>query len=164
MKHPSKEQWMDFVYGESADAPQLRAHLASCEQCRADVEAWRGTMRALDTWKPDESRARTGGATWVRWAAAAAVFFAVGIAIGATLRNGPDVAELQRSIQALEERASRERATTLAALRELEQRRVGDLIALRRDLEQVAVATDAGLKMTQSQLVQLASYPTSGAR
>lgn len=164
MKHPSKEQWMDFVYGESADTAELRGHLASCEQCRADVEAWRGTMRTLDTWKLDESRAKTGGPSWVRWAAAAAVLLGVGIAIGATLRKGPDVAELQRSIQALEERADRERATTLAALQELEQRRVGDLIALRRDLEQVAVATDAGLKMTQSQLVQLASYPASSAR
>jgi hypothetical protein len=164
MKHPSKEQWMDFVYGETSDATELRAHLASCANCRRDVEGWRATMQALDTWKLPPSRAQASRAGWLRWAAAAAIFLSAGIAIGASVRKGPDVAAIERSIQELADRVDRERTATALALRDLEARRVTDLVSLRRDLEQVAVATDAGLKMTQNQLVRLASYPTDAAR
>lgn len=159
MKHPTEEEWMDFVYGEKADAAELRAHLANCADCRRDVEGWRATMRTLDAWKLTPQTGRVGGAGWLRWVAAAAIFLAVGIAIGASVRKGPDVAAIERSIHALAERVDQERAATAMALRDFEARRVTDLVSLRRDLEQVAVATDAGLKMTQSQLVRLASYP-----
>lgn len=164
MKHPSKEQWMEFVYGEAANARELRAHLGECAECQRAVEGWRGTMGALDSWTAKEAPARERSVPWVRWAAAAAVFVGVGIAIGASARKGPDVTAMQQTIAALEERAEKDRAATVAALQELETRRVSDLIAMRRDLERVAVATDAGLKLTQSQLVQLASYPDGAAR
>lgn len=163
MKHPSKEEWMDFVYGEKAGASDLRAHLASCAECRRDVEGWRATMRTLDTWKLPAATTHARSGHWLRWAAAAAVFLAAGVAIGSSVRKSPDVTALERSVQALAERIDQERAATALALRDLETRRVTDLVSLRRDLEQVAVATDAGLKMTQSQLVRLASYP-DGAR
>jgi hypothetical protein len=164
MKHPSKEEWMDFVYGEKADATELRAHLASCADCRRDVESWRATMRTLDAWKLPAEKVSPRGAQWFRWAAAAAVFLSAGIAIGASMRKGPDVGAIEKSIQTLAERIDQERATTALALRDLEARRVSDLVSLRRDLEQVAVATDAGLKMTQNQLVRLASYSGDGVR
>jgi hypothetical protein len=38
-----------FNRADNSDSPELREHLAGCAECRADLDAWRSTIAALDT-------------------------------------------------------------------------------------------------------------------
>ncbi len=49
-----------------------------------------------------------------------------------------------------------------ATLDRLQKQRLEDYLALKRDLDTVAVNTDAGLRRTEQQLVQLADYSPAG--
>ena len=169
MKHPNREQWISFLYEECdpAEQTQLATHLKVCPTCREQVETWRNTTAALNTYKI-ERHAQPNWQTvpWLRWSAAAAALLAVGIGIGATLQaransNGAVVAELRNRI----EQSEAEHAETKKFLVELTQtiaeNRAKDQAALlataqqlqatRKDLETVALTAE-------SQLVRLASY------
>ena len=52
MNHPHREAWMSFLYGEldATSKADLQAHLHVCPECHATVDAWRGTMKAMDEW------------------------------------------------------------------------------------------------------------------
>lgn len=82
--HPTPEEWMSFLYGEDSPArhTELGAHLQSCAECRRQVQTWRGSMAALDTWAMPQPRRRWAPAPAVRWAAAAAVVLGLGIGMG----------------------------------------------------------------------------------
>src|SRR5687767_1853861 len=93
MKHPTQEQWMDYLYGESP-APQraeLAAHLQSCPACAAQVARWGGVQACLDEWKLPDTAKRPA---WrmpagVKWAMAAAFMIAaLGIGFGAGRVSG----------------------------------------------------------------------------
>ena len=177
MSHPNREEWMAFLYEdlESTEKNRLSEHLKSCASCQQQVARWRTTMRALDEWQLPERKAAPIHQPWLRWAAAAAIFLAAGVSIGAAARPKADLAAIQKAIepqikasiqQELAQRTKAEidelskmiakaRATDQEALvvtlRELESRRVAELQALRKDLETVAVSA-------QNQFVRLASY------
>jgi anti-sigma factor RsiW len=89
MKHPPREEWMSFLYGESGPEtrPQFEAHLRDCAECQATVAGWRKTMRELDTFKlpaPSKSAARpTFTPGLVKWGVAALFVVGLGFALGA---------------------------------------------------------------------------------
>ena len=58
----------------------------------------------------------------------------------------------------LEIRRAEDRQAIYAVLDKLESQRVADFVALKKDVDTVAVATDASLRDTERQLVQLADY------
>ncbi|HXT39592.1 MAG TPA: zf-HC2 domain-containing protein [Candidatus Angelobacter sp.] len=60
--------------------------------------------------------------------------------------------------RAVETKRTEDSQAIYAALSRLESRRVADYVSLKKDLDTVAVLTDAGLRQTQQQLVQLADY------
>jgi hypothetical protein len=183
MNHPNREEWMSFLY-EDIDASEknrLSTHLDSCDACRRQIAAWRGTMASLNAWSVAAPAPRDASRkSWFRWAAAAAVFLAVGIGIGAVARGaGPESAELrelrkelqavaavaksqQETIelitQTVAENRTRDQETLLVTLREMEGRRQTELRALRKDLETVAALTEESLDNTHNQLARLASY------
>jgi len=64
---------------------------------------------------------------------------------------------------ALARRWSQDSQTVYAVLNGLETRRLDDYLALKRELDTVAVNTDAGLRETEQQLVQLADYHPAAA-
>jgi hypothetical protein len=76
MNHPKREEWVPLLFGE-ADAEtkqRLEAHLKSCAECAAEVNAWRRTVGRLDAWKlPKAQRAKSFSLQPVGWAAAAAI-------------------------------------------------------------------------------------------
>jgi hypothetical protein len=86
MKHPSRETWMSYLYGEddgSAERTELRQHLLECEPCRAQLTAWESARQQLDSWILTPRRALPSRIrTWGPLAAAAAVFLAAGLALG----------------------------------------------------------------------------------
>lgn len=82
--HPKPEEWMSFLYGEDSPSrhSELDAHLRACTECRQQVQTWRGSMAALDSWEtPKAARSRVS-APLVRWAAAAVVVLGIGFAFG----------------------------------------------------------------------------------
>src|ERR1044071_8633543 len=125
MKHPNREQWISFLYEECDPAKQteLSTHLKVCPTCREQVDTWRNTTAALDSYKI-ERRAQPNWQTvpWLRWSAAAVALLALGIGIGATFqaRANPNqalIAELRNRV----ERSESEHAQTKKFLVELTQ-------------------------------------------
>lgn len=84
-RHPSSEEWADFLYGELAPPQKalLDQHLNHCAECRAQVGQWRETMATLDAWALPARPARVPAAQRaVRWAAAAVLLLSAGLAVG----------------------------------------------------------------------------------
>ena len=60
--------------------------------------------------------------------------------------------------RAVETKRTEDNQAVYAALNRLESQRVTDYVSLKKDVDTVAVMTDASLRQTQQQLVQLADY------
>src|SRR5258707_4360768 len=105
MKHPNRDEWAPFVFGETSPATtrELNSHLRECADCRAQVEAWRRTLKRLDAWKiPAGHERQFHFAPAVKWAAAAAIVLAIGFALGRFLPASPDpklMARLEASVR-----------------------------------------------------------------
>jgi hypothetical protein len=105
MKHPNQEEWVPYVFGEARpdEARRLRAHLETCAECATEVTAWQRSLHALNKWEvPAAARSRAIVAPAFRWAIAAAIVLAAGIAIGrVTTPNAKAMrAEIERSVKA----------------------------------------------------------------
>ena len=172
MKHPNREQWIGFLYDdcEAAEKSELTSHLNSCATCRQQLDTWRQTTAALDTYKI-ERRAQPSWQTvpWLRWSAAAAVILAAGISIGGAIssRANPAQAQVISDLQARVEKSETEAARAQRLLIELSktmaENRAEDQAALiaiaqqlqatRKDVETVAALTEVSLKN-----IRFASY------
>lgn len=100
--HPSSEEWMSFLYGETAPVrhTELHAHLQQCAACREQVGTWRGSMTALDAWPLPRPVTRTFAQPALRWAAAAVVVLGLGFGIGRITNSSvTDVKQLQASLR-----------------------------------------------------------------
>lgn len=104
VKHPDREQWMAYLYGELARTPrsELQDHLSACPECRASVGDWRKAMQGLGAWKLD------GEAKGLRpvlrspplkWAIAAVAVLGLGVGIGRISAPGPDVNAIRAAIE-----------------------------------------------------------------
>jgi len=102
VKHPDSSEWMSFLYGECPPERrrELDAHLDACPVCAGQVQTWRSSMNALNDWPlPAKRHARRQWVPALKWAAAAAIVLAVGIAIGRQTSNASaEVAALKSSI------------------------------------------------------------------
>ena len=109
---------MAFLYGEtsSRETSTLDAHLLSCAECRGKVDAWRGSMKALDQWTLPELRGTPRVSVMLKWAAAAAIILSVGFGLGRSFSPGyGDLKDLRSS---LEKEFSQKFATVRADLTE----------------------------------------------
>ena len=148
MKHPTPEELVSWIYGEKTTRSKrdLQSHVDECVECRAQVDAWRATTSALDDLPaPAAPRRRwTPVAAPLQWAAAAALFVALGIVLGhfafstdeAKLRAALH-ADMQQQIAAAREEMSQEF-----------QRRHDDVVA------QVAAAADAKIALGSQKLAE----------
>ena len=85
MNHPTREEWMSFLYDELTDEQRanLAAHLAVCPDCKTCVNDWRATGNDLRSWQLPVRRARFALQRPVlRWAAAAVIMLCVGFGVG----------------------------------------------------------------------------------
>lgn len=151
MKHPTPEQWSDYLYGELApvEREQLQAHLAQCASCRAQEEGLRATLASLDSWQVQAPPKRhkhhwtsAWGPGW-KWAAAAALLLSTAFAAGRLSRPQVDWAEFQaRVAKPLEEKWRQEallnQKTQLAAARDLAEAREKMQAELAAKLQQVS--------------------------
>jgi hypothetical protein len=85
MNHPSQEDWIAYLYGETAPSAQetLRDHLAGCPECKAQFEQWRAVMTSLDGWKlPRTSHPQPAWEQpWLKWGLAAALMLGLGLTL-----------------------------------------------------------------------------------
>ena len=177
---------MSYLYDElpAQEQSNLAAHLAVCPECKLKLSDWQAARTNLDAWQLPLKRPRLApGRPLVKWAAAAAIVLGLGFGMG-RLASAPVNAEKLRAeiepkirqdlrlefAQLLKDELDRAASATLAASGEqtrqvvsdyakaLESQRIADFVSLKKDLDTVAVLTDAGLRSTQQQLVQLADY------
>jgi hypothetical protein len=102
MKHPTREEWMSFLYDETPveERAGLRSHLEACADCRTQLKVWQGATRELDRWRLPSRRKTLRQTTFVHWAAAAAV-------IGLALVGAARLASLSREVKQLRADAPR---------------------------------------------------------
>ncbi len=166
----------------------LRVHLKICAECRDQLDAWKRSLGRLDHWKLQRQTAPVPlFAPALKWAAAAAVVLVVGLLLGHFTTTRADTARLRAAIepqlrqqlrqemaQLLREEVSKAAAATLVAAGQQSEKlltayatasdanRAEELqrlyVALKREVDTIAVNTDAGLQMTEQQLVRLANY------
>src|SRR5580765_5203788 len=85
MKHPKREEWVPFLFGETAPGAQheLSEHLRGCADCRQEIETWQRSLTRLDAWKlPRARRLAPAFAPALTWAAAAAFVLLLGFSVG----------------------------------------------------------------------------------
>jgi hypothetical protein len=85
MNHPSRENWMAYLYGELAAGARadLEAHLRVCPECKSTVAAWRATQRELDGWMlPKRSLRNALFPPLLKWGMAAALVLGLGFGLG----------------------------------------------------------------------------------
>ena len=106
MKHPTHEQWMEFLYGEMSapDRAALEQHALSCAECQAKRSEFSNVIKHLDSWRLDEGATRSvSRSPWAlpaKWAAAAAavVLLSAAFAAGRWSKPSVDQAALQAEI------------------------------------------------------------------
>jgi hypothetical protein len=176
MNHPTPEQWVPYVYGETSRTArrQLSAHLSECPQCRQEVDTWKRNLHRLDAWKLPAARAtlRAGFLPALRWATAAAVLLMMGILIGRASAPKVDTEkfraaitpEIRRELQGELAQLAREEVARAASFSLASSRRYTDQMAqqlyvvVKKDIDTLAVNADAGLRHTAQQLFQLADF------
>ena len=101
MKHPEREEWVPFLYGEGkpADQHRLETHLQNCPECRQEIESWQRSLRRLDEWTLPHSPRPVTFAPWVQWAAAAMLVLSLGVGIGRLSTRSVDPERVRASIE-----------------------------------------------------------------
>jgi hypothetical protein len=176
MNHPKPEEWVAYIYGETAGTlkRELREHLNSCDQCRGEIGGWQRSLKGLDTWKVPRARSRQPKLLlpMLSWAAGAAIILLLGIVIGRATSPKVDVEKLQQAIapriadqlrsemaEVARDEAARAGAFTLASGRRYTDQVAQQLyVAVKKDVDTLAYNTDAGLSHNAQQLYQLANY------
>ena len=102
MKHPTREAWVPFLFGEAdpKTAKQLAEHLQSCPACAAELAGWRRSLKRLDCWRvPAAPPARTAPApVLLKWAVAAALVLGCGFGWGRW--SAPSAGQLKHELGA----------------------------------------------------------------
>jgi hypothetical protein len=170
MKHPIRDEWMAYLYGELPPEKQaeLHAHLHVCDGCQADVERWRSAMKQLDAWElPDVASPHRWHRPLVKWSAAALFMLALGLAgVSLAPSRTPDVSRLRLALlPALRQQLRDEFSADLrAALSDPAESLTNDFRRLlRSDLDRWASATVTAATLAyQQQLARFAeTYETA---
>jgi hypothetical protein len=101
MKHPNRDEWAPYVFGEAnvTETRRLEAHLESCSECAAEIAGWQRSLKMLDRWSvAPAARARNIVAPVFRWAVAAAIMLAAGVALGRM--TGPSAQAIRADVEA----------------------------------------------------------------
>jgi hypothetical protein len=105
MKHPDREEWIPFLFGEATveDRKRLSRHLEDCSECAREIAGWRRSVRKLDRWRLPKGTAVV--LSWwrptLKWAWAAAVILGIGVLIGRhSVLSSTEVSTLRAEVQA----------------------------------------------------------------
>jgi hypothetical protein len=177
MKHPEREEWVPFIFGE-ADAGrrrQLESHLDQCVECRDEIQSWQRSMDRLDSWKlPTVAKRRAKFAPLVKWAAAAALVLSIGFAIGrgsAAHVNADKVrAAVEKNLRSQLAQIARDEAAKTASLaitafsQKTETRRASDNRAIFAVLERLETQHTTDCLTLKKELDTLAINADAGLR
>ena len=145
MNHPPRQDWVPYLFGEAKTETrrQLRLHLQSCPDCRAEIDRWKHTLGRLDAWQlPKPARTRAALPPLFRWAltTAALLILGLGFTVGRLTSPAPDPAKLRAAI---EPQLRQELRADLARM-------------LRQELATTAASLAASAEQTQSWLADYA--------
>lgn len=150
-QHPAAEEWMSFLYDE--ETPERRAaldaHLHACPQCRAQVQVWRESKHALDSWTLPMPAPSKPGFPWhaLRWAAAAIVLLGLGVGLGRL--TSPAALEAGALRRALQTELDSKLATTRSDLLQVLDHRQSELAQALRAAATDAASTEASQLLAQ---------------
>ena len=148
MKHPTPEELVSWIYGEKTTRSkrELQSHVDECAECGAQVDLWRATATALDDLPaPAAPRRRwTRAVVPLQWAAAAALFIALGIVLGG-FAFSTDKAKLRAALHA---DVQQQLATAREEMAREFQRRHDDVVA------QMAAAAEAKIALGSQKLAE----------
>ena len=173
MKHPTKEQWMAYLYDEMSreKRSELNEHLKECADCRKYISGSQRLKGQLDTWQLRAApKRRIVARDAIIWAAAAMFMALAAFGLGRFTASQPDIATIRAAIepqlrqsfqQELKVAREADRKSYIAMLRDVEEQRLTDYTNLRKDLETVAVVADEKLSTTQQALSQLNLFAQS---
>jgi hypothetical protein len=105
MKHPTPEDWMDYLYHElpAEKAGTLDRHLRECPECQTAVASWKLAGTEMSHWSltPQPSQWRTPARS-IAWAAAAAAVVLLAAGAGRlTATRSTDTTQIARAIEPL---------------------------------------------------------------
>jgi hypothetical protein len=133
MNHPTREDWMSFLYGEDSSEyhSAFDRHLRGCAECADKVNSWRVGAKALDEWRlpaaPGTVHSRRPAWKW----AAAALLLGVGVALGRfALPGQPDAQALRASLaHEFDQKLAKARTELAADFRQQQNAAATDLLA-----------------------------------
>ncbi len=178
MNHPTREELVEFLYGETPPdrTAAIAAHLENCPECRREVETWKAVRVELAAGARPEragAPARRHSPVWftLRRAAAAAMLVLAGYGAARLAQPGPAAdADALRTAVAAELRTelrnelgrfatdqSGRQEAIVQALARMEAQRLEEYANLRRDMETVAVRAEDQFETTRRNLIRLAS-------
>jgi len=94
MNHPKPEEWVTYLYEEAEPQAQreLKAHLDSCPQCRAELAGWEQSLKRLDAWRlPRAGSQPFLPVAMLKWGAAAVALLLLGYVAGHSTAPKADI-------------------------------------------------------------------------
>jgi hypothetical protein len=181
MKHPTQEEWMSYLYDELpvSERVDFQAHLGECAQCRSQLQTWHGVTKQMDQWQLRSRRKMLRLATFVRWAAAAAVV-ALALLGGARLlalnnevkqlrvevqrHSRPDpTAALARATEQTRRSANAEAQSLMTAVvQRLEEKRLADQQAIVAALQKLNTRHTEDFASLRKELETVAVFTEAG--
>jgi len=165
MKHPTPEELVSWIYGEKTthSRRELQSHVNECAECRTQVDAWRATTEILNDLPAPVARRRWTPVP-LQWAAAAALFVALGIVLG-RFAFSTDEAKLRAVLRV---DMQQQLATAREELSQEFQRRHDDVVAQVAATAEAKIAfgsqklaEDFGLALQQARAEDRATYLTA---
>jgi len=165
MKHPTPEELVSWIYGEKTthSRRELQSHVNECAECRTQVDAWRATTEILNDLPAPVARRRWTPVP-LQWAAAAALFVALGIVLG-RFAFSTDEAKLRAALRA---DMQQQLATAREEMSQEFQRRHDDVVAQVAATAEAKIAfgsqklaEDFGLALQQARAEDRATYLTA---
>lgn len=141
LNHPTSEEWMEFLYGESPQERRaaMETHASSCAACAQRLKEWRSSAAELDQWKLPVAEPAAGTTTKrfaprIKWAVAAVILLSTGFLAGQISSSSrSEIANLQSSFSELSDSIKRDQSiqasNTLAAATEAANDQTAHLIA-----------------------------------
>lgn len=86
MKHPQRDEWVPFLFGEAnpESKQRLSQHLQECPDCAREIAGWRRSLRQLNRWTLPKNQLQVIPLFQpvLKWAMAAAIILGLGMWIG----------------------------------------------------------------------------------
>ena len=181
MTHPTREEWMSYLYDElpSEERATLQTHLQTCAECHGQLAHWQTATKSLGEWKLPPRRSVAAYRVVIRCSTAAALL-ALGVIGGARLvALNSEVkqlrAELQSNMdsrfnaaaaqvleQATKSAAAESQTLVTAVAQDLEGKRVADQQATLAALQKLATRHAQDYASLRKELETVAVFSEAG--